>query len=236
VWTEPTSITIGARDMEAFFFTSNKLEGVNKADPMSLVGGTVFSTYGPVTNIDVSTSAAEKDKGGTSVNIWVSDDSTTAGSMANGQLDTTNLVPNLSNKCSGATFDVNFVLSNSSNHDNGQVDDGTIAINIPPGFIVNSVTDQDGDFSASLDTPVSYSDGSQQLTGTFTNLGGATAEAMIATVNLTAPTVTVDVIYIFTVVADGFIDSNQPGPDPPIGPLLEFPIQVIDVNNPGSCT
>jgi len=166
-------------------------------------------------------------------------DDTADNLTAGNQIVTANLVPNLKNKCSGGTFDINFVLSNSSISSDAEVDDGTIAINIPPGFIVNTTTDQDSDFTFAVSAAphaLKYSDGSQQIAGTFTDLGGTVEEAMIVTLNLTAPIVTANVVYIFTVVADGFIQDGVAGPDPPIGPLLQFPVQIIDVSNPGSCT
>jgi len=231
-WSDLDKITVPARDIQEFFVLVDTIVPGGTTDPMTLVGGTVFSSFGPATEITISTSSILKSDGGAAYNILAT--TATSGLIVSDAIVTSVIQPNLKDVCSGSTFNLNVAIVAISNEIDSQVESGTLVINIPPGFKVGTIVDVNNEFSAALDTPTEFSDGSNQITGDFTLLGdddttpggSASPEAFYVQIPLTAPIVTVDALYIVFALADGITTHAS---EHPIAPLMQFPIQVLEV-------
>ena len=231
-WSDLDKITVPARDIQEFFVLVDTIVPGGTTDPMTLIGGTVFSSFGPATEISISTSSILKSDGGAAYNILAT--TATSGLIVSDAIVTSVIQPNLKDVCSGSTFNLNVAIVAISNEIDSQVESGTLVINIPPGFKVGTVVDVNNEFSASLNTPIEFTDGSNQITGDFTLLGdddttpggSASPEAFYVKIPLTAPIVTVNALYIVFALADGITTHAS---EHPIAPLMQFPIQVLEV-------
>ena len=107
----------------------------------------------------------------------------------------------------------------SGDNDDAGIASGRLIINIPSGFAVAAIetpdteNDINGEFPAAGNagalTLTPFSDGSTQLTGSFTNLGtvNGVEESLTVKLYLTAPIVTTNATYIVFGLAEGSTEA-----------------------------
>jgi len=221
-------ITIKGKHMQAFITQVDpSVLGGSGNDPSTNIFVTVYSSYGPATDLAVPTGLAKGALGGV-VGIFMTN--VTSGILPNtsdpGALVQNTVIGNIQGIISGALVILNVTLAVMSDNTSAEISSGRIIINIPSGFIINNLTDINNFFSSPELTTTNFSDGSKQIAGAFTGLGADDkTQAVVVQVNMTAPIVTTNATYTIFALAEGVTVGSQP-----IGPVVQFPLQVLDVD------
>ena len=227
MWADITNpITIKGKHMQAFMVQPEASTlGGSGNDPSTNIFVTVYSTYGPATDVGVPTGMGKIGVGGI-MNIFMSN--VTSGHLTGSDpevLVQNTVIGNLQGIASGEIFTLIVVLANLSDNADAEVSTGRFVINIPSGFGVGAITDS-ANFFTGESPATEFTDGSKQISATFTALGaGDDGQVELLTIVLTAPIVTTNATYTIFALAEGETTGAQP-----IGPIIEFPLQVLDVD------
>ena len=228
VWSAASGsgVTVPGRDTIAFMTqVDSGTIGAQSNDPATLITGTAFTSFGATSQLAGSTGVLA-DEGHVAAIFGVN--SVTSSVVVTTDIVISTIEGNIRAHPSGDQLDLMFALASLDDADG--ILTGTFIINVPAGFTVNgqTVNPTDGcDVSAaSTLTALGFTDGSTQITCTVTNVGTAGAEAVVITIDTTAPNATADALYIVVALAEGIGEGT---PAQAIGPFLEFPIQVLAV-------
>ena len=233
-------ILIPSRSIQAFFAqTDASAMSGSTDDPATLMTGTVYSSYGPANRIGVTTGIIDGATDGSIVQIYGTNTMTTADMFITGRagnkpdlLQPTSVIGNITDQASGSTFLLNMTLSVLSENAGAGIEQGRMLINVPSGFAIDSdniatTNPLPGTFAFGSSGVLvkTFSDGSQQVSANFTNLGIGAVEGVTIQIPLTAPIVTANAIYQFFGLAEGITEASA---EHPIGPVAEFPVQIND--------